>query len=208
MAAMSGPGFRDFVIRGANDRLLVDGLLNGLNFDIDTRGRYPALAELMVTLPEERPEEYEDYHDKPFPDAMGCRWAFRWAITREPLELIAHVVMNDLSYQQVVTADHTMVNAFSDLAYRSDTGFSHDFSDASGFYDRSEYRDFKPGYNDGHIPHDQQFESDEDGYVKALADIRSGRTRACFPRRRGSLAIPPPTPIAIELERDGPIITF
>ena len=27
MAAMSGPGFRDFVIRGANDRLLVDGLI-------------------------------------------------------------------------------------------------------------------------------------------------------------------------------------
>ena len=46
MAAMSGPGFRDFVIRGANDRLLVDGLLNGLNFDIDTQRRYPALAEL------------------------------------------------------------------------------------------------------------------------------------------------------------------
>ena len=101
-----------------------------------------------------------------------------------------------------------MVNAFSDLAYRSDTGFSHDFSDASGFYDRSEYGEFKPGYNDGHIPHDQQFESDEDGYVKASADIRSGRTRACFPRRRGSLATPPPTPIAIELERDGPTITF
>ncbi len=46
MAAMSGPGFRDFVIRGANDRLLVDGLLNGLNFDIDSQRRYPALAEL------------------------------------------------------------------------------------------------------------------------------------------------------------------
>ena len=55
MAAMSGSGFRDFVIRGASDRLLVDGLLNGLNFDIDTRGRYPALAELLVSLPEERP---------------------------------------------------------------------------------------------------------------------------------------------------------
>ena len=169
MAAMSGPGFREFVIRGANDRLLVDGLLNGLNFDIDTRGRYPALAELLVSLPEERPEEYEDYHDKPFLTRWDAEWAFRWAITREPLELIAHVVMNDLSYQQVVTADHTMVNAFSDLAYRSDTGFSHDFSDASGFYDRSEYQNFKPGYNDGHIPNDQQFESDEDGYVKSFS---------------------------------------
>ena len=169
MAAMSGPGFRDFVIRGANDRLLIDGLLNGMNFGVDSRGRYPALAELMKTLPEERPEEYEDYHDKPFLTENDADWAFRWAITREPLELIAHVVMNDLSYQQVVTADHTMVNAFSDLAYRSDTGFSHDFSDASGFYDRSEYGEFKPGYNDGHIPNDQQFESDDDGYVQSFS---------------------------------------
>ena len=169
MAAMNGTGFREFVIRGANDRLLVDGLLNGLNFDIDTRGRYPALAELLVSLPEERPEEYEDYHSKPFLTRWDAEWAFRWAITREPLELIAHVVMNDLSYRQVVTADHTMVNAFSDLAYRSDTGFSHDFSDASGFYDRSEYQNFKPGYNDGHIPNDQKFESDDDGYVKSFS---------------------------------------
>ena len=80
-----------------------------------------------MTLPEERPDEYEDYHDKPFLTRWDADWAFRWAITREPLELIAHVVMNDLSYRQVLTADHTMVNAFSDLAYRSDTGFSHDF---------------------------------------------------------------------------------
>ena len=127
-------------------------LLNGLNFDIDTRGRYPALAELLVSLPEERPEEYEDYHDKPFLTRWDAEWAFRWAITREPLELIAHVVMNDLSYQQVVTADHTMVNAFSDLAYRSDTGFSHDFSDASGFYDRSEYRILSPVITTGIFP--------------------------------------------------------
>ena len=172
MAAMSGPGFRDFVIRGANDRLLIDGLLNGLDFGVDTRGRYPALAELLVSLPEERPEEYEDYHDKPFLTRWDAEWAFRWAITREPLELIAHVVMNDLSYRQVVTADHTMVNAFSDLAYRSDTGFSHDFGDASGFYDRSEYQNFKPGYNDGQIPNDQQFESDEDGYVESFSGYK------------------------------------
>ena len=168
-AAMSGPGFRDFIIRGANDRLLVEGLLNGLNFDIRTADRYPAIADLLVTLPEERPEGYDDYHDKPFLTRWDADWAFRWAITREPLELIAHVVMNDLSYRQVLTADHTMVNAFSDLAYRSDTGFSHDFSDASGFYDRSEYNDFRPGYNDGHIPHDQQFEANEEEGIKSFS---------------------------------------
>ena len=171
-AAMSGTGFRDFVVRGANDRLLVDGLLNGLDFSIDPRGRYPALAELMMTLPEERPEEYEDYHDKPYLTRWDAEMAFRWAVTREPLQLIAYVVMNDLSYQQVVTAGHTMVNAFSDVAYRSDTGFSHDFSDASGFYDRSEYSDFKPGYNDGHIPHDREFRTREEGYVTDFSEYQ------------------------------------
>ena len=29
--------------------------------------------------------------------------------------------------------------------------------------------EFKPGYNDGHIPNDQQFESDEDGYVQSFS---------------------------------------
>ena len=169
IAAMSGPSFRDFIIRGANDRLLVEGLLNGLNFDIRTAERYPALADLLVTLPEERPDEYDDYYEKPFLTRWDADWAFRWAITREPLELIAYVIMNDLSYRQVVTADHTMVNAFSDLAYRSDTGFSHEFSDASGFYDRSQYRHFKPGYNDGHIPHDQQFEANQEEGVKSFS---------------------------------------
>jgi hypothetical protein len=45
-----------------------------------------------------------------------------------------------------------MVNAFSDLAYRSDTGFSHDFSDASGFYDRSEYQNLSPVTTTGRFP--------------------------------------------------------
>ena len=162
MAAMNGPGFRDFVIRGANDRLLLNGLGNGLNFKDGATDRYPALAELMATLPTKVPEEFKA-SSRPFFARYAVQQGFRDAIMREPLELIAHVVMNDLSYQQVVTADHTMVNAFSDLAYRSDAGFSHDFSDASGLWDRSEYGEFKPGYNDGHIPHDQQYENNENG---------------------------------------------
>lgn len=165
LEALSGSGFKDFILRGANDRLLVEGLLNGLNFDISVLDRYPALSELLVRLPEERPDEYDDYHDKPFLTRWDADWSFRWAITREPLELIAHVIMKDLPYRQVLTANHTMVNAFSDLAYRSDTGFSHDFADDEGFYNRSQYNRFVPGYNDGHIPHDSQFEATEEGGI-------------------------------------------
>ena len=167
--AMSGEGFKDFILRGANDRLLIEGLLNGLNFEISTRDRYPALSELLNELPENRPAEYEDYHDKPFLTHWDADWNFRWAITREPLELIAHVIMNDRPYQEVLTADHTMVNAFSDLAYRSDTGFSHEFADEKGFYNRSEFNEFAPGYNDGHIPHDSEYEFREETGVTGFS---------------------------------------
>ena len=54
-------------------------------------------------------------------------------VAREPLELIAYVVMNDRPYTEVLTADYTMVNAFSDLAYRSRSGFEHEFAAEDGF---------------------------------------------------------------------------
>ena len=171
--SLDGKGFKEFILRGANDRLLVEGLLNGISFDIDTRGRYPELAQLLKTLPDDRPEEFEDYHEKPFLSRGDADWSFRWAITREPLELIAHVILNDLPYRQVLTANHTMVNAFSDLAYRSESGLSHDFTDAQGFYDRSEYNRFVPGYNDGHIPHDQDFEANEEEGIVSFSGYQA-----------------------------------
>ncbi len=152
--------------------MLVEGLLNGLNFDISTLDRYPALSKLLVRLPEEPPDEYEGYHDKPFLTRWDADWSFRWAITREPLELIAHVIMKDLPYRQVLTANHTMVNAFSDLAYRSDTGFSHEFADDQGFYDRSQYNRFLPGYNDGHIPHDNGYEFNDELGVTEFSEYQ------------------------------------
>ena len=170
---LDGDGFKDFIMRGANDRLLVGGLLHGVNFDISTFDRYPELTEFLLTLPEDKPPELEDYHDKPFLSRGDADWSFRWAITREPLELIAHVIMNDLPYTEILTADHTMVNAFSDLAYRSSTGFSHEFTDEQGFYDRSQYNHFVPGYNDGHIPHDREFETREGEGIISFSDYQA-----------------------------------
>ena len=167
---MEGKGFRDFIVRGADDRLLVQGLLNGLDFNIEVNGRYPELSTLASTLPDERPEEYQDYHEKPYLTRGDASWEVRWAISQEPLELIAHVIMNDLPYSEILTADYTMVNAFTDLAYRSDSGFSHDFADERGFYDRSEFTVFRPGYNDGYVPRDEYHFSDENGWVSEFSD--------------------------------------
>ena len=171
LGLMGGEGFRDFIIRNADDRLLVQGLLNGVDFNIDVRGRYPELAKLALTLPEDRPEEYQDFHEKPFLTKGDVGWEVMWAVSQEPLELIAHVIMNDLPYSEVLTADYTMVNAFTDLAYRSNSGFSHDFADERGFYDRSEFTVFRPGYNDGYVPTDEYHSSDQNGWILEFSDF-------------------------------------
>jgi hypothetical protein len=170
LATMQGAGFRDFIVRNADDRLLVQGLLNGVNFNIDERSRYPSFAEMALSLPEDRPEEYQGFHEKPFLTSGQAGWELLWAVSREPLELIAHVIMNDLPYSEVLTADYTMVNAFTDLAYRSGSGFSHDLTDARGFYDRREFNNFRPGYNDGYVPVDDYHESDRNGWVTDFSD--------------------------------------
>ena len=162
LASMRGEGFKDFLVTGANDRLLISGLENGIDFNISTFDRYPKLAELLMELPDDRPEELQDYHERPYFTRGDAEWMFRRAVAREPLELIAHVVMSDRPYTEVLTADYTMVNAFSDLAYRADSGFEHVFAAEDGFYDRRPYGIFRPGHNDGHIPHDQDFEINEE----------------------------------------------
>jgi hypothetical protein len=172
LATMQGEGFRQFLIQGANDQLLISGLANGIDFNISTYDRYPMLAELMRDLPDERPEEFEDYHDRPYFTRGDAQWMFTQAVGREPLELIAHIVMADRPYTEVLTADYTMVNAFSDLAYRSETGFSHEFADEDGFYDRRPFGIFRPGYNDGHIPHDEQYENNEEEGTFSFSDYQ------------------------------------
>ena len=170
LGLMEGKGFRDFIVRGADERLLVQGLLNGLDFNIDVNGRYPELTGLASKLPEERPEEYQDFHQKPYLRRGDVQQEVKWAISQEPLELIAHVIMNDLHYGKILTADYTMVNAFTDLAYRADSGLSHDFADERGFYDRSEFTVFRPGYNDGYVPTDEYYSAGENGWVSEFSD--------------------------------------
>jgi hypothetical protein len=73
---MQGPGFHSFLTTAANDRLLIDGLLNGIDFGVSTFDRYPKLAELLRSLPDERPEAYEDDHDKPYLTRGDADWTF------------------------------------------------------------------------------------------------------------------------------------
>jgi len=164
LAMMSGYGFHDFLITGANDRLLSRGLTSGIDFQFDFFGRFPAFAEFAFTLPEDTPEEFqtEEYWNRLFLTQNQAFDAFKVSVVQEPLELIAHIVETGKSYKEVVTADYTMVTPVSALAYRSETDFEGSIIDEDGFFDVATLRKFQPGKNRGHIPQDQEFYFDNE----------------------------------------------
>ena len=129
---MTGPGFHEFLIRGANDRLLTDRdngasgaiePIHGYFVDFNNLNHEKSVAALKT-------------YSKAWEDPTYLRWLLEVAhgVDRAPLELIAHVVENDLPYAEVLTANYIMANATAAEAYGADTNFS----------DPSDPREFAP----------------------------------------------------------------
>ena len=72
-------------------------------------------------------------------------------IARAPLELIAHVVETNLPYSEILTAEYTMVNWFSEQVFRSDV-------DVGSFEDP---RSFAPGKNRGSVLRDDEYVAEQ-----------------------------------------------
>ena len=156
---MRGDGFHDFLTSGANDQLLTDGLMvrgeGGIEFRYAPHERYPAFSAFANALPENRPESYDERYAYLYePEAW---WDLDWTTRQEPLELIAHVVMSNQSYKEILTADYTMVNPVSNIAYRSGLTFEAEYPEAGGLYSRKLLRNFKPGRNHGYVLHEGDF---------------------------------------------------
>ena len=101
---MTGPAFHDFLIRGANDRLLTDRVtfqvIDGNNgFLVDFTNEHYARRKTAY--------ETKDY------DPLW-RWndKTQHGFRRAPVELIAHVVENDRPYTEILTANYIMANRF------------------------------------------------------------------------------------------------
>jgi hypothetical protein len=164
---MQGDDFHGFLIRGANDRLHTDGFLNGLNFDIvdPAQGYYPVYTEINYTglsAGSEEDEVVQEYR----------RWEERmlYGVTRSPLELIAHIVENDLPYTGVVTADYMMANPQMSEVMR--TGIAHGTEDPL---------DFQPGPHQGQIIHDDSYAAEFDSAVGALKPIQWSNAYVDYP---------------------------
>ena len=119
---MTGSGFHEFLIRASNDRLLTDRHL----FDaiearrglfVDLANSYWEKAKAAIDLGHK-----ELWRDRDFRE---WRWGFQFGASRAPLELIAHVVENDLPYTEILTADYIMANPIAARAYGADTRFDN-----------------------------------------------------------------------------------
>ena len=109
---MTGPEFHEFLIRGANDRLLTEKNTGNRFSTADFDGQFVAFIN-------EAYRRKKAAHDecgingtiRPF-HGNGTS-AVQYGVRRAPLALIAHVVENDLPYTEILTADYVMANPWA-----------------------------------------------------------------------------------------------
>ena len=115
---MTGPEFHEFLLRGANDRLLTD------------RNDGDVIGNLSGPFP----NFINEYHRRAvIARANGdtLHGVYDWeeyvqhSARRAPLELIAHVAENDLPYTEILTADYIMANPWAAAAYGASEDFDH-----------------------------------------------------------------------------------
>ena len=132
-------GFHEFLIRGANDRLLTD---REARLTIDNDSHFVSFTNKHFRLQEviEQSDSEEDRE-------IMAEWILgvQYGAARAPLELIAHVAEEDLPYTEIMTADYVMANPWSAEAYESPTVFNdpadvHEFrpSEILGYYRKGE----------------------------------------------------------------------
>lgn len=105
---MTGASFKQFLIEGSNDQLLTLAL-EGYPYNAVNRYYYPAVDKLLTSNNASSKVRVETGR----------------AIAREPLELIAHVAMNERPYTDVLTAPYIMMNPYSAAIYNSSLKFTN-----------------------------------------------------------------------------------
>ena len=127
---MQGEKFHQFLIEGANDRLLTDrqfrshvAINPGDTFFVDYAQENFERASAVQGLPD---------GDRAVDEFYAWIGAVNYGFGRTPVELIAHVVENDKPYTEILTADYIMANPMANAAYGGDATFT-DASDVAEF---------------------------------------------------------------------------
>lgn len=134
---MQGEEFHQFLVEGANDKLLVRSLVDSdLLSCPDTASCFPKHNNYLVQLSLETLAKGYEYGFEL--DAYYKRT--KQGVLESPLELIAHVVENDLPYSEILTADYMMFNPSSNFSAEG----------TAVFVDPDDLAEFNPGIITGY----------------------------------------------------------
>ena len=114
---MSGPEFHEFLIRAANDRLLTN------RSSADVISPYEFYVDYINETYRRRAAAHASGDVRDISGFERWRGMVNHGSRRAPLELIAHVVENDLPYTEILTADYIMANPMAAAAYGASTRF-------------------------------------------------------------------------------------
>ena len=159
---MKGSEFHEFLIRGANDRLLTE-----------RRGR--VIDHHAAFLIEHTREAYR--RAKVGFETGDRRYLYDWddrvqhGARRAPLELIAHVVENDRPYTEILTADYIMANPWSAEAYGASTRFR----------DPEDLHEFRPSRIESYHRHGEGFDSEYDPAIGGVRILDPGPLGTDYP---------------------------
>ncbi len=154
---MTGRGFHEFLLRGSNDQLLTDRKVG--DTVIDSGGC--CFVDYMNLHYEQQKAAFERGFNNfsKWDDPVWLKFFYGTQIGagRAPLELIAHVVENDLPYTEILTADYIMANPMASEAYGASTRFDDsddplEFrpSEIANYYRKDESRIREPHSDYGH----------------------------------------------------------
>ena len=163
---MTGPEFHEFLIRGANDRLLTERRTEIID---PADGRF-----VDFTNENYRREAAIHANDDELLHREYWRWRSRvqHGFRRAPLELIAHVVENDQPYTEILTADYIMANPWAAAAYGASEDFDHPEALAN---------EFKPSRIVSYYRHGDGFEEEYDPVVGQKQVLDPGPLSTDYP---------------------------
>ena len=165
---MTGPEFHEFLIRSANDRLLTDRDIQAVinefagKFVEFTNENYRRKSAAHASGSVRDNRDYREWHN-----------IVQYGGRRAPLELIAHVVKNDLPYTEILTADYIMANPWAARAYGAPT---HHFDDPEDIHE------FKPSRIVRYFRTGDGFEQETDRVVDAPRILDPGPLITDFPQ--------------------------
>ena len=142
---MQGPEFHEFLIRASNDRLLTDRDPVGMGIIDPAFGHFVKYTNELYRLSE---VAFANSGDPYSQERNAYESGVQHGAKRAPLELIAHVVENDLPYSEVLTADYVMANPFAAHAYGASTRFDSP----------SDVHEFKPSQIVSYYRHGEGFD--------------------------------------------------